>query len=130
MTDLEKIIAMLEEMKDIVAREVDPEKGKSFWPIKEDDRPNINDAYKTLYDLSNAELCLTFYDETGNILTDELCIDFSNCWVSPDDVGSFARRPLKEMLEEELQIYIDEDNQDCKPARLLARLIGCFDDRG
>ena len=104
--------------------EVDPEKGKSFWPIKDGDCPDIKDAYKTLYDLSDAELYLTFYDEVGNIRTDELCVEFSNCYVNPGDVETFARASLKKLLEDELQTF----DEDCKQAQLLARLIGCFDD--
>ena len=108
--------------------EFDPEKGKSFWPIKEGDHPNINDAYKTLYDLSDAELGLTFYDDTGNILTDELCVEFFNCYVDPDGVALFAKAPLRKLLEEALDLYIEEETQDSKRGRLLSRLVKAFDE--
>lgn len=120
---LQRVQAMLEDDK------IDPEKGKIFWPIKEGDCPDVNDAYATLYELSDVEFCLSFYDETGNEFTDTLHVVGLNMG-SPAQGGPtyYWRKPLKEMLEEELQIYIDENTTHYAPARLLARLIKAFEE--
>jgi hypothetical protein len=122
----DQILSLLEEIRDTARGEVDPEKGKIFWPIKEGDFPSVNDAYATLYDLSDAEFCLSFYDETGNKFTDELSVVVLN--MGGEDQTYFWRSSLKDMLSEELQEYIDDDNAECRPARLLARLIKAFDE--
>ena len=124
---LEKVIQMLEEMKEIAMGEIDPGKGKVCWPIKDDDLPSLNDAYATLYSLSDAEFYLSFYDETGNIITDTLFIDFDNVY-QDNNKGRFARKPLKELLEDELQLYIDEHNTDSRHGQLLTRLVKAFEE--
>ena len=102
------------------------EKGKVVWPPNEE--MSHDDAIATLFDIEDCNFDLTLFDETGMEITDEWVVTFSGTQLYPDSPGNYGRKPLKVMLEEELQIYIEEGNQDYKPARLLARLIGCFDD--
>jgi hypothetical protein len=124
----ELIVQIMEEMKDIAMREIDPKKGKICWPMETDDLPSINDAYATLFSLSNAELCLSFYDETGNIETDTLSIQFQDIYPDEGNRGVFARRSLKELLEEELQPYIDENTTESRRGQLLTRLVKAFEE--
>lgn len=102
------------------------ENGKVVWPPNEE--MSHDDAIATLFDIADCDLDLTLFDETGMETTDEWVVTFSGTEAYPDSPGNYGRKPLKEMLEETLQIYIDEDNQDCKPARLLARLVKAFEE--
>lgn len=105
--------------------ELDEDQGKIFWPIKEGDHPSIEDAYYTLYSLSDAMLMLTFYDETGNVKTRELFIEFADLY----EPGTFARMTLKELLEETLEYVADveryeDESEDAKyRTRVIKRLI-------
>ena len=52
--------------------------------------PVIDDAYATLYSLSEAELYLSFYDETGNTITNELTIEFQDIYADDEGSGVYA----------------------------------------
>ena len=98
----------------------DHNRGKIVWPIAVGECPDIDDAYKTLYSLSAAALYLSFYDEKGAVLTDELSVEFQNIYEN-DDLGRFARKSLKELIEFQLEIH-EEDGEEPQ-ARKLKRLL-------
>jgi hypothetical protein len=100
---------------------LDPDKAKIFWPIKDGDLPSIEDAYKTLYSLSDADLWLTFYDETGNTITKDLYVEFADIYADSEKEGTFARVTLKELLKKTLEIYEGEDEDDS--IRVMKRLL-------
>ena len=124
---LDQINALIEKIHDD-SYGPSADQGKVVWPPNEE--MSHDDAMATLFDIEDCDLDLTLYDEAGMEETDEWVVTFSGTEFYPDSPGNYGRKPLRAMLEEKLQIYIKEDNQDCEPARLLARLIGCFDDRG
>jgi hypothetical protein len=129
MTDEEKH-AILDQIDALVAdlREDGPDAadGKVVWPPDGD--ISHKNALATLYDIADCDLDLTLYDETGNALTDEWTVTFSGTQLYPNSPGYYARKPLKAMIEEELQIYIDEDAEDYPHARLLKRLLLAFEE--
>ena len=69
--------------------------------------------------LDEDQLWLTFYDETGNVQTKELFIEFSDIYAS-EAGGTFVRRTLKELLEETLEY---EANARGKGTRYRMRVI-------
>ena len=129
MTDAEKH-AILDQIEALVAdlREDGPDAadGKVVWPPDGD--MSHKDALATLFDIADCELSLTRYDDTGNALTDEWVVTFSGTQAYPNSPGQYDRKPLKAMIEEELQIYIDEDAEDYPHARLLKRLLLAFEE--
>src|SRR4249919_1604739 len=95
--------------------EPDEDEAKIFWPIKEGDHPSIQDGFKTLYSLSNAELWVTFYDEAGDVITKDLYVEFADIYADSEKEGTFARTTLKELLEKTLEIYEgDEENHSMR----------------
>jgi hypothetical protein len=104
----------------------DVDEGKVVWPPNEEMRRV--DALATLLDIADCGLGLTLYDETGDQLTDEWTVTLSGTQAYPNSPGQYGRKPLKAMIEEELQIYIDEGTEDYPQARLLARLLAAFDE--
>jgi hypothetical protein len=129
MTDAERH-AILDQIEALVAdlREDGPDAadGKVVWPPDGD--MSHKDALATLFDIADCDLDLTLYDDTGNRLTDEWTVTFSGTQAYPNSPGHYRRKPLKAMIEEELQNYIDEDAEDCRPARLLKRLSLAFEE--
>ena len=99
----------------------DHNRGKIFWPIKVGDRPDEDDAYATLYSLSNAELWLTFYDETGSTVTKDLYVEFADIYADSQEEGTFVRKTLKELLEQTLEIV--EGDDEAHSERVLRRLL-------
>ena len=71
------------------------DRGKIFWPIAVGECPDIDDAYATLYSLSEAELYLSFYDETGNTITNELTIEFQDIYANDEGSGYMLASLLK-----------------------------------
>jgi hypothetical protein len=105
----------------VTGEDEDHDRGKIFWPIKVGDRPDEDDAYATLYSLSDADLCLTFYDETGNIVTKDLYVEFMDIYADSEKEGTFARKTLKELLEQTLEII--EGDDETHSERVLRRLL-------
>lgn len=125
---IERIVEELMDLADRLRRAADPEReriGRVVWPPTEE--MGHADALATLFDIADCDLGLTLYDETGNELGDEWVVTFSGTQAYPDSPGQYARKPLRRMLEEELQLYRDDDNEGAAPARLLARLIKAFE---
>ena len=120
---LDQAEAVLQQLRDDLVGP-DVSEGKVVWPPNEDMRHT--DAIATLFDIQDCDLDLTLYDETGNRLTDQWVVTFSGAQLYPNAPGHYGRKPLKAMIEEELALYIEEGTQDCRPARLLARLIRAF----
>jgi hypothetical protein len=104
----------------------DVNKGKVVWPPHED--MGHVDALATLFDIADCDLDLTLYDDAGNQVTNEWTVTLSGTQAYPNSPGHYGRKPLKEMIEEELQIYIDEGAEDYPQARQLARLLAAFDE--
>ena len=95
------------------------DRGKIVWPIEVGDCPDIDDAYATLYSLSEANLYLSFYDEKGEIVTGEITIEFQDIYAE-DNLGRFARKPLKELIEVALK---DCEEDESHIAHKLKRLL-------
>lgn len=68
------------------------------WPIPEEGVTR-HEAYSTLWSLKDAELSLSPYEEDGNTVAADLYVDL----YSLDDQVTFFRRPLIEMLKDELK---------------------------
>ena len=100
--------------------------GKVVWPPNED--MSHADALATLFDISDCDLSLTLYDDTGNVMTDELAVTFSGTQAYPNSPGMYDHKPLKTLIEEELALYIAEDTEDYPGARLLKRLLLAFEE--
>jgi hypothetical protein len=100
--------------------------GKVVWPPNKE--MEHADAITTLFDIEDCSLDLTLYDETGRIITDEWVVTFNNTRSYSGSPGHYARKPLKELIKDELQIYIEEDSAHWPEARLLARLLAAFDE--
>jgi hypothetical protein len=126
---IEKIDGLLDGLITRVIAELEGEGGEVRWPIKSGDMLNVRDAYATVFDLSDGELKLSFFDETGNEWTDILSVVVMGSGVDGAP-AYYWRRTLKEMLEEELGLYRKEDNLDNDRARLLQRLIAAFEEQG
>lgn len=129
MTDEEKH-AILDKIDELVAelREdgLDAADGKVVWPP--DGNMSHKDALATLFDIADCDLSLTLYDDTGNVMTDELAVTFSGTQAYPNSPGMYDHKPLKTLIEEELALYIAEDTEDYPGARLLKRLLLAFEE--
>ena len=129
MTDEERQ-AILDQIEALVAElradGPDASDGKVVWPPNED--MSHKDALATLFDIADCDLSLTRYDDTGDALTDEWAVTFSGTQAYPNSPGRYDHKPLKAIIEEELQIYIDENAEDYPHARLLKRLLLAFEE--
>jgi hypothetical protein len=129
MTDEEKH-AILDQIDALVQdlREDGPDAadGKVVWPP--DGNMSHKDALATLFDIADCDLSLTLYDDTGNVMTNELAVTFSGTQVYPNSPGMYDHKPLKTLIEEELAIYIAEDAEDWPISRLLKRLLLAFEE--
>jgi hypothetical protein len=122
---LDQVETALQQLRDVLYGP-DGNEGKVVWPPQED--MSRADALATLFDIQDCDLDLTLYDDTGMEITDEWAVTFSGTRLYPNSPGRYARKPLKAMIEEELAIYVSEETEDCRPARLLARLLAAFDE--
>jgi hypothetical protein len=129
MTDEEKH-AILDKIDELVAelREDGPDAadGKVVWPP--DGNMSHKDALATLFDIADCDLSLTLYDDTGDVMTDELAVTFNGTQAFPNSPGMYDHKPLKTLIERELSLYLFDGNSDCPPARLLKRLLLAFEE--
>jgi hypothetical protein len=86
--------------------------GKVVWPIKEGQRVGYNDAYATLFDISEAQIEVSYYHQNGEDLTGNLEVHLSG-WQSYDEApGTYFAKPLKQALEEVLEKLVDSNSTD------------------
>ena len=124
---IDQIGDLVDALRDQPLLEPDAEKGKAVWPLPEDELVGYNDALATLWDIADCDLCLTWYGEDGNTLTDTLSVLFAGHGAL-SRFPCYARKPLIELLREELALYASEENASGRSARLLSRLIKAFDE--
>lgn len=88
--------------------------GKVVWPIVDGQTVQLEDAYATLFDLSDCEIQISSYHQNGSDLTGNLEIHLSGCETYPDAPATYFAKPLKEALEEELEklVYRDSDDEE------------------
>lgn len=86
--------------------------GKVVWPINEGDIVEREDAYATLFDISDAQIQVTYYHQNGDDLTGDLEIHLSGLQVYTDAPATYFAKPLKQALEEVLEDLIDADDTD------------------
>ena len=86
--------------------------GKVVWPINEGDIVEWEDAYATLFDISDAQIQVSHYHQNGNDLTGDLEIHLSGQEAYADAPATYFAKPLKQALEEALEMLVDADATD------------------
>ena len=86
--------------------------GKVVWPIKEGDIVDYNDAYATLFDISEAQIEVSHYHQNGNDLTGNLEVHLSGWHCYAEAPGTYFAKPLKQALEEVLEKLVDSESTD------------------
>jgi hypothetical protein len=99
--------------------------GKIHWPIQIGDIVSYEDAYETLFELSDRELDLSFWDEEGSTKTTEPNIAILNEHGGPPNAFFFA--PLRSLLAKALVIGLEDDKEGDLRVDMIHRLLKALD---
>ena len=134
---LDQITALVEKLSDASYGKGDAESGKVVWPPVED--MSHADAMATCFDFADGELTLSFRSVGNELNKDdvvrELCVSWQGTQSYDDSPGCYGVQPLKKLLKDEYEIYVEEEEGDSEEEegdsevrRLLTRLIEAFDE--
>lgn len=86
-----------------------------IWPIPEDGI-SVDDAYSTLYALSDAKLNISNYEDDGDTIAENLYVDLSD----NDYFMNFKRQLLIELLIDGLGDEVDDINKELRAEEFLS----------
>ena len=120
---LNQISDLVEALRDDIADDGDAGKGKVVWPLRGGGGIGYNNALTTLCDIADCSLDVSWFGPDRKTPASTLNVVFDNTESYPGSPGIYAWKPLKQILQEDLERGGDEDDEG---VRLLKRLIKAF----